>query len=238
MSTVLRRLEVGRLGPFALLALVLGLAVGALGIGQFPITPAEIGRVLGAWLFGWPADVPDVVSTVVLQVRLPRVAAALLVGAALAAAGASYQGLFRNPLVSPDILGVSAGAGLGPVLGIFLSLPVLGIQLLAFVFGLATVVLVYLIASAVRGREPVLVLVLAGVVIGTHLAPENPGRPLRPAAGDHLLAARQPGYDHALGRAECGAARPSRPRPAAPSALAHEPDVARRRGGHGARRRR
>ena len=58
-------------------------------------------------------------------VRLPRVGAAMLVGAALAAAGAAYQGLFRNPLVSPDILGVSAGAGLGAVLGIFLSLPVL-----------------------------------------------------------------------------------------------------------------
>jgi iron complex transport system permease protein len=167
MSTVLRRFEVGRLGPWALLALVLGLAVAALGVGQFPISPAQIGRVLGSWLFGWPAGVPDVVSTVVLQVRLPRVAATLLVGAALAAAGASYQGLFRNPLVSPDILGVSAGAGLGAVLGIFLSLPVVGIQLLAFLFGLATVVLVYLIASAVRGREPVLVLVLAGVVIGT-----------------------------------------------------------------------
>ena len=99
-------------------------------------------------------------------VRLPRVGAAMLVGAALAAAGAAYQGLFRNPLVSPDILGVSAGAGLGAVLGIFLSLPVLGIQLLAFVVGLGTVGLVLLIASAVRGREPVLVLVLAGVVVG------------------------------------------------------------------------
>ena len=75
-------------------------------------------------------------------VRLPRVAAALLVGAALAGAGAAYQGLFRNPLVSPDILGVSAGAGLGAVLGIFLSLPVLGIQLLAFLAGSRTVGLV------------------------------------------------------------------------------------------------
>ena len=90
----------------------------------------------------------------------------MLVGAALAAAGAAYQGLFRNPLVSPDILGVSAGAGLGAVLGIFLSLPVVGIQLLAFLVGLGTVGLVLLIAASVRGREPVLVLVLAGVVVG------------------------------------------------------------------------
>ena len=106
------------------------------------------------------------VDTVLFGVRLPRIGAALLVGAALAAAGAAYQSLFRNPLVSPDILGVSAGAGLGAVLGIFLSLPVLGIQALAFAGGLATVGLVYLGAAAVRGREPVLVLVLAGVVVG------------------------------------------------------------------------
>ena len=105
-------------------------------------------------------------DTVLFFVRLPRIAAAMLVGAGLAAAGAAYQGLFRNPLVSPDILGVSGGAGLGAVLGIFLSLPVVGIQLLAFVVGLGTVGLVLVIAASVRGREPVLVLVLAGVVVG------------------------------------------------------------------------
>jgi len=103
---------------------------------------------------------------VVLQVRLPRVLGAVFVGAALAAAGAAYQAMFRNPLVSPDILGVSSGAGLGAALGIFLSLPVLGIQALAFAFGLATVLLVYLIAAAVRGNDPVLALVLSGVVVG------------------------------------------------------------------------
>jgi len=105
-------------------------------------------------------------ETVLFAVRLPRIAAALLVGAALAAAGAVYQGLFRNPLVSPDILGVSTGAGLGAVAGIFLSLPVIAIQGMAFAGGLATVALVYAVANAVRGHEPTLVLVLAGVVIG------------------------------------------------------------------------
>ncbi|HEX7076384.1 MAG TPA: iron ABC transporter permease, partial [Hyphomicrobiaceae bacterium] len=70
------------------------------------------------------------------------------------------------PLVSPDVLGVSAGAGLGAVIGIFLSLPALMIQVLAFAIGLATVALVYLIAVAVRGRDPTLVLVLGGVVVG------------------------------------------------------------------------
>jgi iron complex transport system permease protein len=167
MSAVLDRIEAARLGPWLLVGLVASLCIVALGIGQFPIGPVQIIEVLSSRLVGWPSEVPDAIVTVILQVRLPRIAAALLVGAALAAAGAAYQGLFRNPLVSPDILGVSAGAGLGAVFGIFLSLPMIGIQLLAFVFGIATVSLVYLVASAVRGREPVLVLVLAGVVLGT-----------------------------------------------------------------------
>jgi ABC-type Fe3+-siderophore transport system permease subunit len=77
---------------------------------------------------------------------------ALAIGAALAAAGAAYQSLFRNPLVSPDILGVSGGAAVGAVLGIFLALPILAIQGLAFAFGLVAVALVYLIATG--GARP------------------------------------------------------------------------------------
>ena len=135
-------------------------------VGPYPITPGEALRALGERLLGTVPAQGSTLDTVLFFVRLPRVGAALLIGAALAAAGASYQGLFRNPLVSPDILGVSAGAGLGAVLGIFLSLPVAAIQLLAFLTGLGTVGLVLLVAASVRGREPVLVLVLAGVVVG------------------------------------------------------------------------
>ena len=134
-------------------------------IGAYPLTLAEMLAAIGRWLTGAPAQ--GQIDTVLFEVRLPRVFAAVLVGAAIAAAGAAYQTLFRNPLVSPDILGVSTGAGLGAVLGIFLSLPVAGIQLTAFVVGLATVGLVYAIASVVHGREPILVLVLAGVVVGS-----------------------------------------------------------------------
>ena len=93
----------------------------------------------------------------------------MAVGATLAAAGAAYQGLFRNPLVSPDILGVSSGAALGAVLGIYFSLGVVGIQVLAFAVGLGAVALVYLIGASLRHHDPILILVLAGVVIGTLL---------------------------------------------------------------------
>ncbi|MFO1433315.1 MAG: iron ABC transporter permease [Candidatus Competibacteraceae bacterium] len=141
------------------------LGVTAFAMGPFPIELVELMELLWSRLTG--AAATDSAAVIVLfQIRLPRVLGAMLAGAALAAAGAAYQGLFRNPLVSPDILGVSAGAALGAVLGIFLSLPVVGIQVLAFGGGLLTVVLVYGIANLVRGHEPVLILVLAGIVLG------------------------------------------------------------------------
>jgi iron complex transport system permease protein len=148
------------------LAVLLGaLVLAAALVGAYPLSIADIAAAVLRKLSGAPPV--GQVDTVLFEVRLPRVMAGVLVGAAIAAAGAAYQTLFRNPLVSPDILGVSTGAGLGAVLGIFLSLPVAGIQLMAFVTGLATVGLVYGIASLVHGREPVLVLVLAGVVVGS-----------------------------------------------------------------------
>ncbi|MCB1528479.1 MAG: iron ABC transporter permease [Hyphomicrobiaceae bacterium] len=149
-----------------LLALALfALMLAAIGIGKYPLSLGDIASAVGGAIIG--ASPPDQASIVLFSIRVPRILAAVLVGAALAAAGAAYQGLFRNPLVSPDILGVSAGAGLGAVLGIFLSLPVAGVQLFAFAGGLATVALVYFIGSLVQNREPVLVLVLAGVVVGS-----------------------------------------------------------------------
>ena len=150
-------------GGLALLLVAMMLAASL--VGAYPVSLAEFAAAIGRRLTGAPPQ--GQIDTVLFEVRLPRVLAAALIGAAIAAAGAAYQTLFRNPLVSPDILGVSTGAGLGAVLGIFLSLPVAGIQLSAFVVGLATVGLVYAIASVVHGREPVLVLVLAGVVVGS-----------------------------------------------------------------------
>ncbi|MDH5343721.1 MAG: iron ABC transporter permease, partial [Betaproteobacteria bacterium] len=134
----------------------------AFATGQYPVRSGDLLRVLWSWAGGAPHGLDPTIDTVVLQIRGPRVIAALLVGAALAAAGAAYQSLFRNPLVSPDILGVSAGAAVGAVLGIFLSLGVVAMQSLAFSGGLAAVGMVYLVAKAVRGHDPLLVLVLAG----------------------------------------------------------------------------
>lgn len=133
-------------------------------LGPYPLAPGEVIAAIARRATGTAQSGP--VDTVLFQIRLPRVAAALLVGAALAAAGASYQTLFRNPLVSPDILGVSAGAGFGAVLGILLPLPVFAIQGLGFITGLITVGVVYTLARALRSQNEILVLVLAGIVVG------------------------------------------------------------------------
>ena len=138
-------------------------------VGRFPVSLGDIAAVLWSKITGAPSGVSPAVEAVILQVRGPRVLAAFLVGAALAVAGTAFQGLFRNPLVSPDILGASSGAALGAVLGIYFSLGVFAIQVFAFVGGLVAVAAVYLIGSAIRTRDPVLVLVLTGVVIGSLL---------------------------------------------------------------------
>ena len=144
-------------------AVLLGLLLVAFAVGRYPVTVSELLSVLS----GQPVGAN--VETVVLQVRGPRVLAALVVGAALAAAGTAYQGMFRNPLVSPDILGVSTGAALGAALAIFLSKSILLTQVFAFAGGLAAVGLVYGVGSRLRGHDPLLALVLTGVVIGTLL---------------------------------------------------------------------
>jgi len=135
--------------------------------GRFSVAPGEVWRALWSALSGTESGLPANVEAIVLQVRGPRVAAALAVGAALAAAGASLQNLFRNPLVSPDILGVTAGCALGAGVAILLSLPIAGIQAVAFAGGLAAVFLVMAIGTWVGGRDPILTLILTGVVVGS-----------------------------------------------------------------------
>lgn len=152
------------------LAAVAVLAAGvalAFALGRYSVSLAELARLVWAALSAQPSGLPANVETVVWQIRGPRVLAALAVGAALSVAGAAFQGLFRNPLVSPDILGASAGAALGAVLGIYWSLGIVGIQLAAFAGGLAAVALVYAIGSSLRTGDPVLMLLLTGIVVGS-----------------------------------------------------------------------
>jgi len=160
------RTTIALLGAFAALVALVAIAFST---GRYPVPAGDLATLLWSVLTGAEHGLDSTVEAVVLKIRGPRVVAAIVIGAALAAAGAAYQNMFRNPLVSPDILGVSAGAAMGAVLGIFLSLNVIMIQSLAFAFGLGAVALVYVISNRVRGHDPLLVLVLAGVVVGSLL---------------------------------------------------------------------
>jgi len=159
--------------PLAAYAIAAGvllmLTLLAFASGRFPLSLGELLALAANKLLGADYVVAPTAETVVVQVRGPRILAALLVGASLAAAGSAYQGMFRNPLVSPDILGVSAGAALGAVLGIFLDQGALVIQLAAFAGGLVAVGAVYAVGASVRRHDPILSLILAGIVLGTLL---------------------------------------------------------------------
>ena len=149
------------------LAVLVALVAWSFSVGRFAVAPADVLRALWSALSGGESGLAKNVEAVVLQVRGPRVLAAIAVGAALASAGAAYQNLFKNPLVSPDILGVSAGCALGAGLAILFGLSIVMIQGLAFAGGIAAVALVLAVGNWVRGRDPILTLILTGVVVGS-----------------------------------------------------------------------
>ncbi len=139
---------------------------GSFMLGRYPIEPWTLIRVLASRVIPVTPDWPSQVETVLFNVRLPRVLIAALIGAGLSAAGAAYQGIFKNPMVSPDVLGASSGAGFGAALRRFLSLSYQGVSFLAFVLGLSAVGAVCLISSRVKYNQT-LGLVLAGMMISS-----------------------------------------------------------------------
>ncbi len=117
---------------------------------------------------GLPQTWSDSVNTIVFKIRLPRILAAIFIGAALSLAGATYQGLFKNPMVSPDILGASAGAGFGAALAPLLSLSSGYVHISAFLFGIVAVALTYAISEAiVSDGDEILMLILVGIVVSS-----------------------------------------------------------------------
>ena len=141
----------------------------ALGLGRYPIPWHRVLAILVGNLAPIQGDWTLVEEQVVEALRLPRVLVAMTCGAALAAAGVVLQGTFRNPLVGPQIIGVSSGAGFGGALALLLSDSQLVLMLCAFAFGLLAMAIV-LWLSRVGGRSPVLMLVLAGVVTSAMFA--------------------------------------------------------------------
>ena len=152
---------------FAVLgAVFLAVLLGSLLVGRYALSPGQLVHMLWARISGGAADWPISDDKVVFAVRLPRVAAAALVGAALAVSGAAYQGMFRNPMVSPDILGASTGAGFGAAVAILLGAGYFGISAAAFCCGLLAVAAAWLISRLSKADQAV-ALILAGMMISS-----------------------------------------------------------------------
>lgn len=150
-----------------MLVVLIACVLGSFTLGRYPVSLPDLLGVLGCKLGlpvtpFWTAQV----EAAVWNIRLPRVVLSVLVGCCLAAAGASYQGVFQNPMASPDILGASAGAGFGAALAILLGASSVGITLGAFAASLATVALVFTVSRHAKG-DRVLGLVLAGIMVSS-----------------------------------------------------------------------
>ena len=137
----------------------------AMCVGRYDITPLDVVEIISANFKNALENLDKIRVNVVMQVRLPRIMLSMIIGAGLACSGASYQCLFGNPLVSPDILGVSAGAGFGASLGILLSASSAVVQIQALFFGLLAVAIVLFI-SKVQKKTELYMLVLSGVIVG------------------------------------------------------------------------
>ncbi|MBD8036606.1 iron ABC transporter permease [Solibacillus sp. A46] len=143
--------------------LPLVIAIASLGIGRFEVDFVTVVKILGSHIFPIEQTWTQMEYNVVMTVRLPRIILALLIGAGLSISGAAFQGMFANPLVSADILGVAAGAGFGASIGILLFGNGYITQGLALIFGLAAIGFTYVIGGSGRNM-PIFMLVLAGVV--------------------------------------------------------------------------
>ena len=147
-------------------AVFLAVLLGSLLVGRYALSPGQLVHMLWTRISGGAADWPISDDKVVFAVRLPRVAAAALVGAALAVSGAAYQGMFRNPMVSPDILGASTGAGFGAAVAILLGAGYFGISAAAFCCGLLAVAAAWLVSRLSKADQAV-ALILAGMMISS-----------------------------------------------------------------------
>ena len=156
-----------------LIVVFLGIALLLMGIiclciGRYSVNPLEAIEIIFKSIIGDIEDVNPVKLSVVTKIRLPRVLMSIIIGMGIAGAGTSYQAIFSNPLVSPDILGVSSGAGFGAALGILISTSsnIFTIQGMALTFGILSVVIVLAI-SRIQKKTELFVLVLSGVIVSS-----------------------------------------------------------------------
>ena len=154
---------------FITLVICIGIFLASLVIGRFFIPINEVMNILSSKFLVLPITWDASMYNVVMEIRLPRVLGAIAVGIALAVSGAAYQGVFRNDLVSPDLLGVSHGASVGACIGILLHLSLYGVAILAFMGGILAVCLTLLLPKLIQNQSRI-VLVLCGIIVSGFMA--------------------------------------------------------------------
>ncbi len=150
---------------YILIVILTLLIIVSFSLGRYPIYPKQLFGFMISIFSGDTSGISPEVVTIITQIRLPRIIAAIFVGAALSVAGSNYQALFQNPMVSPDILGASQGAGFGAALGLLLTLGYSSTSFLAFCMGLLAVTVTYLVSTRFK-IDKILGLVLSGMTIG------------------------------------------------------------------------
>lgn len=149
-----------------LLLLLFFIFLISFSMGRYPIKISDVPYAFYVSLIGHPSSISSSVVTIIFDIRLPRILAALLIGASLSLAGATYQGLFRNPMASSDILGASAGASFGAAVALLFSLNLFAVQISAFIFGMLAVIIVFFMSRLITQNNTV-VLVLIGLVVSS-----------------------------------------------------------------------
>lgn len=144
-------------------------AVGCLGVGRYDIPFLRVVEILLSPLYPPSSPITPTEANVVFTVRMPRILLTLLAGGGLALSGATMQGVFRNPLVGPQLMGVSSGAAFGGVLAILFSFSRYGLLASAFGFGLSALIIVFVL-NGIVARRNILALVLAGVIVSGFFA--------------------------------------------------------------------
>ncbi|MCK9190666.1 MAG: iron ABC transporter permease [Sphaerochaetaceae bacterium] len=135
-------------------------------VGRYPIKPITLIKVLLSKIFYIEPTWPSTVENVIFKIRMPRILSSAIIGGALSVSGLAYQGMFKNPMVSPDVLGTSAGAGFGASLGILLGLSYFSTSALSFICGLVAVILVTFISGKLMNQKT-LGLILGGIMISS-----------------------------------------------------------------------
>lgn len=139
--------------------------IAALSVGRYPVSINSLASALAAHLSGQPMDASQLA---LIRVRMPRVLIAMIIGASLSASGAAFQGLFKNPVVSPDLLGASSGASFGAALSILLGAGIIGTQLSSFIVGLIAVMIVAAMNMLLSKRaQSTLTLILCGILVSS-----------------------------------------------------------------------